>query len=843
MKNKKVLSYVFAFVIPCILMILLYIQGGIYPFGSKSLLTADLAGQYIAFFNALKNILDGSTNLFYSFSKTLGGNMYGLLTYYLMSPFNLLLIFFSKSSIPEFIFLINILKIGLSGLTSYIYFDKTFNDKRFTSIVFSTVYSLMAYNIVYSQNIMWLDGVYMLPIIFLGIDRLIEKEKPTLFCVSLSLTIIFNYYIGYMSCIASLTYFLYKLYLHNKYQMSWKDNKSDVLYFFKYAFIAVGISMFVLLPSVFSLIVGKTNNNLNQLLPRQDFAILDFTSGFILGAFKKESLSGVYPHIFVSLMMLVLNILYFLNKNIDNKEKKATFVLLVFFICSFTIDILNIIWHTFSHPFGFTFRNAFIFVLFYLIIAYKSYILVDKLHKGIFKKIIPWVILVTIVLDKLLFTSNMYYKVIVSGLIVIIYLLYFYKSKSRSICKSIAFLMILEMFLNGVITIYNIDYQLREKYDEFINSYGTVIDNIKLQDSSFYRIEKEYSYTTNDPLLLNYNGISHFSSTFEGQNNKLLGDYLGIFNRFYITNYLGSTPVTNSLFNIKYVLLNHKVNYYDLIDTYDDIYIYQNKYNLPIGFMVNSDVLDLKLEMLEPLENQNNILKSMSGINRDIFERIVVSDITMYNVKKDSKNDEVYRKVDNDLEGYITYNLTVKKSGEVYYYMASEDEKKVEILSNGERVIDTNSENGYRYNVIDLGYFKKGDTIELKVLLLENSIKFKDAMFYTLNENILNEITNSLKKENELIITENKGNYIKASINVNKDNQILYTSIPLDKGFTILVDGKKVEAESIFDTLIGLKLEQGEHTIEFKYVPRGLKSGIAISIISVLLLIFLKKRK
>lgn len=843
MKNKKVLSYVFAFVIPCILMILLYIQGGIYPFGSKSLLTADLAGQYIAFFNALKNILDGSTNLFYSFSKTLGGNMYGLLTYYLMSPFNLLLIFFSKSSIPEFIFLINILKIGLSGLTSYIYFDKTFNDKRFTSIVFSTVYSLMAYNIVYSQNIMWLDGVYMLPIIFLGIDRLIEKEKPTLFCVSLSLTIIFNYYIGYMSCIASLTYFLYKLYLHNKYQMSWKDNKSDVLYFFKYAFIAVGISMFVLLPSVFSLIVGKTNNNLNQLLPRQDFAILDFTSGFILGAFKKESLSGVYPHIFVSLMMLVLNILYFLNKNIDNKEKKATFVLLVFFICSFTIDILNIIWHTFSHPFGFTFRNAFIFVLFYLIIAYKSYILVDKLHKGIFKKIIPWVILVTIVLDKLLFTSNMYYKVIVSGLIVIIYLLYFYKSKSRSICKSIAFLMILEMFLNGVITIYNIDYQLREKYDEFINSYGTVIDNIKLQDSSFYRIEKEYSYTTNDPLLLNYNGISHFSSTFEGQNNKLLGDYLGIFNRFYITNYLGSTPVTNSLFNIKYVLLNHKVNYYDLIDTYDDIYIYQNKYNLPIGFMVNSDVLDLKLEMLEPLENQNNILKSMSGIDRDIFERIVVSDITMYNVKKDSKNDEVYRKVDNDLEGYITYNLTVKKSGEVYYYMASEDEKKVEILSNGERVIDTNSENGYRYNVIDLGYFKKGDTIELKVLLLENSIKFKDAMFYTLNENVLSDITNSLKKENELVITENKGNYIKANINVNKDNQILYTSIPLDKGFTILVDSKKVEAESIFDTLIGLKLEQGSHTIEFKYVPRGLKSGIAISIISVLLLIFLKKRK
>lgn len=843
MKIKKIGYYILAFIIPCILMTLLYMIAGIYPFGKNSLLTVDLAGQYIAFFNAFKNILDGSINIFYSFSKTLGGNMYGLLTYYLMSPFNLLLVFFKKASIPEFIFLINIFKISLSGLTSYIYFDKTFNNKKFTSIIFSIVYSLMAYNIVYSQNIMWLDGVYMLPIIFLGIDRLIEKEQPVLFCLSLAFSIFCSYYIGYMSCIASLAYFLYKLYLYNNYKLSWELNKNDIFYFFKYAFLAVGISMFVLLPSVFSLLVGKTGNVWSHMVPRQDYPVLDLISRFFIGSFKKSDLLGIYPHVFISLIMLILNVVYFFNKKIDTKEKKGTLIFILFFVFSMTIDVFNIIWHTFSHPVGFPYRNSFIFDFALLIVAYKSYVRIDTVESNIFKKMIPWTILIVIVMDKLAFTSNMFYKIIGSGLIIVIYLLYFYKSKNRNICKSIALLMILEMFLNGAITVYNMDYQLREKYDEFINSYGTVIDNIKLQDSSFYRIEKEYSYTTNDPLLLNYNGISHFSSTFEGQNNKLLGDYLGIFNRFYITNYLGSTPVTNSLFNIKYVLLNHKVNYYDLIDTYDDIYIYQNKYNLPIGFMVNSDVLDLKLEMLEPLENQNNILKSMSGIDRDIFERIVVSDITMYNVKKDSKNDEVYRKVDNDLEGYITYNLTVKKSGEVYYYMASEDEKKVEILSNGERVIDTNSENGYRYNVIDLGYFKKGDTIELKVLLLENSIKFKDAMFYTLNENVLSDITNSLKKENELVIIENKGNYIKANINVNKDNQILYTSIPLDKGFTILVDGKKVEAESIFDTLIGLKLEQGSHTIEFKYVPRGLKSGIAISIISVLLLIFLKKRK
>lgn len=843
MKLKKVGLYLLSFLIPCILMTVIYATAGIYPFGDNSLLTVDLANQYIAFFNALKDILDGTINMFYSFSKTLGGNMYGLITYYLSSPLNLLLMFFDKYSIPEFIFLINIIKIGLSGLTSYHYFKNTFKGKESPSLVFSIVYALMAYNIVYSQNIMWLDGVYLLPIIFLGIDNLIEKEKPVLFCTSLAVSIFCNYYIGYMSCIGSLVYFLYKLYLHNDCKLSWKNNKKDIIYFFKYAFIAVGMTMFILLPSVFSLLVGKTGNTLNHMVPRQDFAVLDLLSRFFIGTFKKSDLLGIYPHVFVSLIMMVLNVVYFFNNKIDKKEKKGTFILLMFFVATFTIDIFNIIWHTFSHPVGFPFRNSFIFDFIFLIVAYSSYMKIDGVLKSTFSKMIPWTILIVLVMDKWMFGSNMYYKVIGSGLILVIYLLYFYRSKERRINISIALLMILEMMINGMMTVYNMDYQLRDKYDQFLTSYGTVIDNIKKQDDSFYRIEKEYSYTTNDPMLLNYNGISHFSSTFEGQNNQLLGDYLGIFNRFYITNYLGSTPVTNSLFNIKYVLLNHKVNYYDLIDTYDDIYIYQNRYYLPLGFMVNDDLKELMLESLEPLENQNNILKVMSGIDKDVFERHIVSDIIMYNVKQDDKNEELYRKVDSALDGYITYRLTMKKSGQLYYYMASEDEKKVEILCNGERVIDTNSENGYRYNVIDLGYFEKGDTVELEVLLLEESIKFKDAMFYTLNEKNLSTITSALSKNDYLVIEENTGDYLKATINVTNDNQILYTSIPLDKGFTIYVDGKKVENIEIFDTLIGLELSEGEHTIEFKYVPRGLKAGAVISVVSLFLLFILKKRK
>ena len=125
--KKKIFNYVLAFLIPCLLILLLYICVGIYPFGNKSILTVDMQDQYVEFFNAFKNIIQNGNNMFYSFSKTLGGNMFGLICYYLLSPFNLILLFFERINIIDAIFLINVLKIGFCGLTSYIYFSKTFN--------------------------------------------------------------------------------------------------------------------------------------------------------------------------------------------------------------------------------------------------------------------------------------------------------------------------------------------------------------------------------------------------------------------------------------------------------------------------------------------------------------------------------------------------------------------------------------------------------------------------------------------------------------------------------------------------------------------------------------------
>lgn len=830
MKNKK--YYILSFLIPLISMILLYMSVGVIN-GNKNILTVDLKNQYIEFFSGLKNVLAGTISPFYSFSKTLGGNFFGLITYYLMSPFNLMVILFDKIDLPKFILIINILKIAAAGLTSFIYFNKTFKKDKI-SLTFSIIYSLMAYNIVYSQNIMWLDGVILLPVIFIGIDRLLEK-KPTLFYVSLTLNIICNYYIGYMSCIASLIYFIYQSYLKEK-----QINKKEIIECIKYILISVLTSGIILIPSIMLLLQGKANGMLGEFVPNQKFAILDIISRFYIGTFKESDLLGKLPNIYISLIAIVLVIYYFYNKKITKTEKKAASFLILAFGIGFVFSPINTIWHTLKNPVGFPFRYSFMFDFILLVIAYKSITKIDKIDDNFIKKFILYATIITLVIDKVLYTSTMYYKALGTLLLMIIYIMYLKNKKSKTISNLIILLVTAEMLTNGFSIVYNIKYQNKEIYNDFIKETGPIIEEINKKEKNFFRLEKDYSYSSNDELLLNYNGISHFSSTYEEKTNELLGKYLGIFNRFYVTNYNGSTLVTNSLFNIKYLLSKKDLEYYKKIETKNNINEYINNYNLPLGFMVDDRITKLELIENEPFINQNSILKNMDCNIQNVFYKNNF-EYELKNVEYD-KYEKQYKIINENYTGTIKITITNNTQGILYGYIYANKDNKIDLLVNGKSIIDINDENGYNYNVFELGNKNIGDQIELEIVLLKNKLEIKNIGFYTLDLNKFDNAINILNNKSSMNIKKYKTDYIKANINVKEENQILYTSIPFDKGFTILVDNKKIQPEKIFDTLTAIKLEKGQHEIIFKYTPSGLKLGIIISLIGIALFTIKKKK-
>ena len=81
-------------------------------------MTVDLGQQYIDFFAYFRTtLLQHPDTFFYSFAKGLGGDMLGRLGYYLMSPFNLLVLLTPGKWLSFGVWLMVLLKYGFSGLS------------------------------------------------------------------------------------------------------------------------------------------------------------------------------------------------------------------------------------------------------------------------------------------------------------------------------------------------------------------------------------------------------------------------------------------------------------------------------------------------------------------------------------------------------------------------------------------------------------------------------------------------------------------------------------------------------------------------------------------------------
>ena len=124
--------------------------------------------------------------------------------------------------------IIVLLKLSIAGFTSFVYFDNTFKSENKNILLAASVsYALCSFCIGYYFHIMWLDTVLILPIVLLGIDRILDDKSSIIYGLSLFYGITTNYYMGYMLCIFSCLYFIYQILI--RYNL-----KSDKEKIFKY---------------------------------------------------------------------------------------------------------------------------------------------------------------------------------------------------------------------------------------------------------------------------------------------------------------------------------------------------------------------------------------------------------------------------------------------------------------------------------------------------------------------------------------------------------------------------------------------------------------------------------
>ena len=93
-KKKNGLICLCAFFLAEIIMLCILKKDGFYPFGTKSMLIMDMKNQYVEFLASLRSILRGDDSLFFSWSRSMGGNYIGIFAYYVASPLSFLTVFF-----------------------------------------------------------------------------------------------------------------------------------------------------------------------------------------------------------------------------------------------------------------------------------------------------------------------------------------------------------------------------------------------------------------------------------------------------------------------------------------------------------------------------------------------------------------------------------------------------------------------------------------------------------------------------------------------------------------------------------------------------------------------------
>lgn len=194
------------FALPIAIMALLLLLSGIYPFGSQSFLTEDLKYQYIDFFSWFQMVLAGEGSIFYSAAQGLGANTWGLYSYYLASPFNLLVVFFDQEHLVDFVLVMVAAKLGCIQLATVFFLRRRFGLGRLAASVLALCFTWSSWTAAQLRNPMWLDMLILLPLVMWGVFCLVREKRWRLLVAALVASVVVCWYTAYMTFLFAFLY-------------------------------------------------------------------------------------------------------------------------------------------------------------------------------------------------------------------------------------------------------------------------------------------------------------------------------------------------------------------------------------------------------------------------------------------------------------------------------------------------------------------------------------------------------------------------------------------------------------------------------------------------------------
>ena len=853
MTKKK--YYTISVLIPAVMILAIFLLFSIIPFGHRTWLTIDLGQQYVDFFSYYQDtLLHHPEQFFYSFSKSIGGEMVSLWAYYLLSPFNLIFLLIPRSTIAMGVSLLIFLKLVSCTVSFAVLLDVKFKQRNGTTLLFALSYGFMSYLSANQFNVMWLDALIGLPLIVLGVDALLQKRNPLYYVLPLSLTILSNYYTGYMICLFLGLYFPYAFLMMND-SFSWKTFGKQFRRFIFYSVLSVGLMMVILLPTFYSLLGSKgTATTIAWSLTSEYNPLLMFSKLF-LGSFDFREMQKGYPNIFVGSLALFSFLGYFKEKKIDLFQRLYALFITVIILISFNIEMFDKLWHAGQFPNWYSYRFSFLFSFWMIFLGYQRAL--KKTTLGIRETFVYFFLVLVAGIGFILFPQDYlqgWQIALGFGLsMAILYSLILMRSGKRTHHKFLISFVVIELLLNSIITLSRLGYEMNSEftvYQASLSNWSTVLRPAK---NEFYRSEKTMLRSKNDSLQVPTYGVSHFSSTFEKETERFF-DAIGVRQGNAYVNYSNGTLLTDALLGIKNTFIettdatyNERWERKDLEDfstiaSFDEGYIVTNPNALSIAYPMKAILKSMKVPTNHPITMQNQLANALSGTTspKNIFTKVPY-ETTSENI---SDSPVVYQRVhleDNTRFGTITLTFTPETDDPIYLEMAGTmGEEDLEMTLNGEPYAFYPVQS--KPVLLSVAKNQKGQPQILRITVKDDGFEFSKLNLYSLNTSLLNERLEKTK-EQELKLETFSATHFAGTMEVFEDSTVL-TTIPYSKGWKIWVNGQEVDTYKILDSLLGFTISKGTHRIEYRYTTPFLLEGSLVSLASLLLVILiLYKRK
>lgn len=819
-KYAKLLKseYFIISMVTLLILLIIFLFKGIYPFGINTISNCDMNQSYITFYYYLYDVFHNGKSIFYNFQLGMGSNIYGgFVSDGFFNPTSWLILFSNRDNILFNMSFIIMIKFVVTSLFTMCFVQKVFHnvDKKikFISVL---CYTFSGYVFINYSNIMWIDIVSLFPLFCLGVYNIIEYNKSSLFILILSFCLINNYNLAYMILffIFFAIPFLIKYKAVNKRKATTQIILGTIL--------SVGISAFAFIPTFLQAI--------------QSYRM----SGIVTNT--TQNISLFYKLVMGLFYSLPVIYLFLMIKDIQkDKSIKAIFgIILTTFLLPVIFERVNLLWHTGSYQ-NFGFRYGFIisFILMNVLLygwqKYKFKKVEFKIKNIVFFEMNN----VLFVFFSVLFITSMFffisefihfraqlypfYMINQIILFIIIFFLsqfiYIYFFNKKSLNSIFAFTIILIIcygcsFFGHDDSLYSLEYSNQSilngvKFNNELN----IQNNFRIKDTTL-------SMTENYPLVVDVSSPStflHIISSSQVTNYYQMG-YSGSNTKLNDT---GGTVLSDTIYGIKYIISKEKINneIYKLYKNIDDYYIYENLYS-----------------------------KFIYPVKKELKDEIVVDDYFEANnilAEEIIGKEKLLKKIDNNCiinSNKITcqYNL----SNEELYFYSNQSIKEIKINGKTIKIPFISVDNNINYispihKILNFGNINSNVTIEL----ITDNLKIDDINFATMN---IQEYQSAFSH-----IEDVEYAYIKNKMKIHYNNKEhysgLFVPINYDKGFIVTRNNKSIQYQRKLNNYIYLPLIDGENDFSLVYYPATFKESLLISIISVIFLIsvfiFEKMRK